>query len=93
MALHADDWKAISDVLVDRLERVMDERLDRVESTVANAINAQEREISDLRTRVTSLEAIKHKALIAWTGIVMAATFVAKALWDGWLKPIIWPGK
>ena len=93
MALHADDWKAISDVLVDRVERVMDERLDRVESTVANAINAQEREVSDLRTRVTSLEAIKHKALIAWTGIVMAATFVAKALWDGWLKPIIWPGK
>jgi len=93
MALHADDWKAISDVLVDRVERVMDERLDRVESTVANAINAQEREISDLRTRVTSLEAIEHKALIAWTGIVMAATFVAKALWDGWLKPIIWPGK
>jgi len=93
MALHADDWEAISDVLVDRVERVMDERLDRVESTVANAINAQEREISDLRTRVTSLEAIKHKALIAWTGIVMAATFVAKALWDGWLKPIIWPGK
>lgn len=93
MALHADDWKAISDVLVDRVERVMDERLDRLEKTTSANIHKQEDEISDLRSRVTSLEAIKHKALIAWTAIVMAATFVAKAIWDGWLKPIIWPGK
>ena len=93
MALHADDWEAISDVLVDRVERVMDERLDRVENALAQNTASQDQKITDLHTRVSSLEAIKHKALIAWTGIVMAATFVAKAIWDGWLKQIIWPGK
>lgn len=93
MALHADDWKAISEVLVDRIERTMDERLDRVENTLAKNIAQQETEIAKLRTRVSSLEAVKHKALVAWTGIVMAATFAAKAIWDGWLKQIIWPSR
>ncbi len=93
MALHADDWNAISEVLVDRIERTMDERLDRVENTLAKNIAAQETEIAELRGRVSSLEAVKHKAIVAWTGIVMAATFTAKAIWDGWLKPLIWPTK
>lgn len=91
MALSGEDWKAISDVLVSRIERTVDERMDRVENTLAASVANQEKEIGDLRARVSSLEAVKQKALIAWTGIVMLATFVAKAVWDGWLKPIVWP--
>jgi hypothetical protein len=93
MALSGEDWKAISDVLVDRVERVVDERIDRIEATLASNAIDQLSKLSDHEKRIAGLEAVKHKALIAWTFIVMAATFVAKAIWDGWLKPIIWPGK
>ena len=89
MALHADDWKAISDVLIDRVEKTVDERLDRIERTVNEGIGAQESELKDLRERVSALEAVKRKAIFVWGTIVFAATFIGKVVWDEWLGPII----
>jgi len=89
MALHADDWKAISDVLIDRVEKSVDERIDRIESTLATNAAYQTKQLRDHEERIAGLEAVKRKALFVWGALVFAVTFVTKLIWDEWLGPII----
>lgn len=89
MALSAEDWKAISDVLVNRVENVVDERMDRMETALAAHTADQSKRLSDHEQRIAALEGVKKKALIVWTFLVATTTFAINYVYETWIKPAI----
>lgn len=87
MALSTEDLHLVSEILIDRVEKTMDERLDRMEKTVEESIALNDLRIKSMESRVTALESVKRKAITVWTLIVMGITFAAKFIWDEFFRP------
>lgn len=97
MPLTDDQLLAIQKLVVEPVDRANREAISEIRDLLSSYVAKQASSIANHEERIAGLEAVKHKALAVWTAVIagatFVATFVAKAIWDGWLKPIIWANK